>query len=141
MPDVRPTRSLRAVGAPRSGAGARAGLAAAAPARVDVVACTAALGALGVAAGVRVMRAVQAVPRTPSPLLLATTSALYLRLAVVVIAAILAAEDLGRRVWLNMVAGNVVGSAALSWYVVRTHPEVRTEYLLAGDDPSDGSGP
>jgi ABC-type proline/glycine betaine transport system permease subunit len=106
-----------------------------------VVACTAALGAFGVAAGVRVMRAVQAAPRTPSPLLLATTSALYLRLAVVVIAAILAAEDLGRCVWLNVAAGNVVGSAALSWYVVRTHPEVRTEYLLAGDDPSDGSGP
>jgi hypothetical protein len=56
------------------------------------------------------------------------------------IAAVFAAEDFGRRVWLNVVAGNVVGSAALWWYVVHTHPEVRTEYPLAGDDPADGSG-
>ena len=73
-------------------------------------------------------------------LVLTITSGIYLQFAVVVIAAVLAAEDLGRRVWLNVVAGNVVASAALWWYVVHTRPEVRTEYPLAGDDPADGSG-
>ena len=183
MPDALSTRSLRAVGAPQSRAGARAGLAAAAavwawpflsdavtrapvgtalvgrgllsvgtpadpralataaaPVWVDVVAFTAALCRLWVAAGVLVLRAVRAASRTPSLLVLTITLGIYLQFAVVVIAAVLAAEDLGRRVWLNVVAGNVVGSAALWWYVVHTHPEVRTEYPLAGDDPADGSG-
>jgi hypothetical protein len=157
MPDVPPTRSLRAVGAPQSGAGARAGLAAtaavwawlflsdavtrapvgtsallgrgllsvrtpadpralataAAPVWVDVVASIAALCALWVAAGVLVLRAVRAASRIPSLLVLAITLAIYLGFAVVLIAAVLAAEDLGRRAWLNVVAGSVVGSAAL----------------------------
>ncbi|HEY0780154.1 MAG TPA: hypothetical protein VGD56_19465 [Gemmatirosa sp.] len=111
----------------------------AAPEWVDVVVFTAASGALWVAAGVLVMRAVRGARRTPSLLLLAITFSIYLQFAVIVIAAILAAEDLGRRVWLNVLAGNVIGSAALWWYVVRTHPEVRAEYLQAGDDPADGS--
>lgn len=111
-----------------------------APTWVAILVFTASLGALWVAAGVLVMRAVRGAPRTPSLLLLAITLGIYLQFAVVVIAAVLAAEDLGRRVWLNVVAGNVVGSATLWWYVVHTHPEVRTEYPLAGDDPADGSG-
>jgi hypothetical protein len=114
--------------------------AAAAPVWVDVAAFTAALGAFWAAAGVLMMRAVRAAPRNPSLLLLAITLGIYLQFAVVVIAAVLAAEDLGQRVWFNVIAGNVVGSTALWWYVVRTHLEVRTEYPLAGDDPADGAG-
>ena len=130
-------RALLSVGTP---ADPRALATAAAPVWVDVVAFTAALCGLWAAAGVLVLRAVRAASRTPSLLVLTITLGIYLQFAVVVIAAVLAAEDLGRRVWLNVVAGNVVGSAALWWYVVHTHPEVRTEYPLAGDDPADGSG-
>jgi len=130
-------RGLLSVGTP---ADPRALATAAAPVWVDVVAFTAALCGLLAAAGVLVLRAVGAASRTPSLLVLTITLGIYLQFAVVVIAAVLAAEDLGRRVWLNVVAGNVVGSAALWWYVVHTHPEVRTEYPLAGDDPADGSG-
>lgn len=73
--------------------------------------------------------------RTPAVLLLAAVVAILLLLALVGITMIFASEGLGSGfAWLAIYAGSILGLAATAWYILRWHPEVRTELAHVDDD-------
>lgn len=73
--------------------------------------------------------------RTPAVLLLAAVVTILLLLALVGVTMIFASDGLGGGfAWLAIYVGSILGLAATSWYLLRWHPEVRTELAHVDDD-------
>jgi hypothetical protein len=72
---------------------------------------------------------------TPAVLLLAAVVTILLLLALVGITMIFASDGLGAGfAWLAIYAGSILGLATTAWYILRCHPEVRTELAHVDDD-------
>jgi hypothetical protein len=104
------------------------------PMAAGVVAFTVAHYALWIAVGTLVMGAVRRAARTPSVLLGVTLLLILMQFLFFAIADILAQGRLGAAAWRDLVIGDVIGWAAVAWYLVRTHPELRSELARAGGD-------
>jgi hypothetical protein len=73
--------------------------------------------------------------RTPAVLLLAAVVTILLLLALVGVTMIFASEGLGGWfAWLAIYVGSILGLATTAWYILRWHPEVRTELEHVDDD-------
>jgi len=72
--------------------------------------------------------------RTPAVLLLAAVVAILLLLALLGITLIFANDGLGGFAWPSIYVGSIVGLTTMWWYLVRWHPEVRTELAHVHDD-------
>jgi hypothetical protein len=73
--------------------------------------------------------------RTPAVLLLAAVVTILLLLALVGVTMIFASEGLGGGfAWLAIYVGSILGLGATAWYLLRWHPEVRTELAHVDDD-------
>lgn len=77
----------------------------------------------------------RAAVRTPAVLLLAAVVAILLLLALVGITMIFASGGLGGGfAWPSIYVGSILGLAATGGYLLRWHPEVRTELAHVDDD-------
>jgi hypothetical protein len=72
--------------------------------------------------------------RTPAVLLLTAVVTILFLLAFFGITLIFANDGLGGFAWPSIYLGNVVGLAVMWWYIVRWHPELRTELSQVNDD-------
>lgn len=73
--------------------------------------------------------------RTPAVLLLAAVVTILVLLALVGITMIFASEGLGGGfAWPAIYVGSILGLVATAWYILRWHPEVRTELAHVDDD-------
>jgi hypothetical protein len=72
--------------------------------------------------------------RTPAVLLLTAVVTILFLLGFFGITLIFANDGLGGFAWPSIYLGNVVGLAAMGWYIVHWHPEIRTELAHAHDD-------
>lgn len=73
--------------------------------------------------------------RTPAVLLLAIVVTILVLLALVGVTTIFASEGLGGGfAWPAIYLGSILGLAATAWYLLRWHPEVRTELAHVDDD-------
>ncbi|HET7621873.1 MAG TPA: hypothetical protein VFK39_08225 [Gemmatimonadaceae bacterium] len=73
--------------------------------------------------------------RTPAVLMLAAVVSILLLLALVGITMIFASDGLGGGfAWPAIYVGSILGLAATSWYLIRWHPEVRSELAHVDDD-------
>lgn len=104
------------------------------PAPRGVVAFTIVHYALWIGLGTLAMRAARAAARTPAALVLAINVTFGLQFVFVFFAAMLAAGGMGAQAWRDVYLGNLIGSAAVWWYVVRRHPELRMDLAHAFDD-------
>jgi hypothetical protein len=78
--------------------------------------------------GALVMSGVRAAARTPAVLIFMFFVFCLLQLAFVAFTALMAARGLGASAWWLVFAGNVIGCAITWWYILRHHPEIRTEF-------------
>jgi hypothetical protein len=77
----------------------------------------------------------RAAARTPAVLLLAAVVSILLLLALVGITMIFASDGLGDGfAWPSIYIGSLLGLGATAWYLLRRHPEVRTELAHVEDD-------
>lgn len=72
---------------------------------------------------------------TPAVLLLAAVICILLLLALAGITTIFGSDGLGTAfAWSSIYAGSILGLSVLWWYLLRWHPEVRTELAHVNDD-------
>jgi len=76
----------------------------------------------------------RAAVRTPAVLLLTAVVTILFLLAFFGITLIFANDGLGGFAWPSIYLGNLVGLAVMWWYIVRRHPEIRTELSQVDDD-------
>lgn len=72
--------------------------------------------------------------RTPAVLLLAAIVAILLLLALLGVTLIFANDGLGGFAWPSIYLGGIVGLTVMWWYLVRWHPEIRTELAHVNDE-------
>jgi H+/Cl- antiporter ClcA len=73
--------------------------------------------------------------KTPAVLLLAAVVTILVLLALIGITMIFASGGLGGRfAWPSIYVGSILGLAATGGYLLRWHPEVRTELAHVDDD-------
>jgi hypothetical protein len=78
--------------------------------------------------------AIRVAARTPPVLLLGAVIAILFQLALFGITLIFANDGLGGFAWPSIFLANIAGLAVTWWYIVRRHPEIRTELARAEDD-------
>ena len=99
-----------------------------------VIAFTIAHYALWMAVGTLVIAAIRRAARTPSVLLGLVVLLILMQFLFVGITAILAQGHLGTAAWRDLLIGDVIGWGAVTWYVARTHKELRGELARASED-------
>ena len=99
-----------------------------------VVAFTIAHYAVWIGVGALLMAAVRQAARTPSILLGALVALILTQLLVVGITAILAQGPLGPAAWRDLMIGHAIACGAVVWYLLRAHPEIRSELAHASDE-------
>lgn len=75
----------------------------------------------------------RAATHSPAVLLLAAFVMILLLLALVGITVIFANDGLGAFAWPSIYLGSIVGLTAMWWYLLRLHPEARTELAHVND--------
>ena len=104
------------------------------PTWATVLAFSAAHFALWIGLGALMMVGVRAAARAASVLLFALIITVLVQLLIVGIVAIMSHGPLGAMAWRDLLVGNFIGWVTASWYLVRTHRELRAELRAANQE-------
>lgn len=74
------------------------------------------------------LAAVHVAVRTPAVLMFAVVVFILFQLAIVAYSAALSQGPLGVLAWRSVLVGNALGWIATLWYILRRHPELRSEF-------------
>jgi hypothetical protein len=77
--------------------------------------------------------AVHVARRTPQVLMFVTVVFILIQLAITALTVALAQGALGALAWRSVFVGNALGWAATLWYIIRWHPELRSEFAHSED--------
>lgn len=77
--------------------------------------------------------AVHIAQRTPQVLMFVVVVFILLQLAITALTVALAQGSLGVLAWRSVFVGNALGWAATLWYIIRWHPELRSEFAHSED--------
>jgi hypothetical protein len=105
------------------------------PALAGIIVFTVAHYAAWMAVGTLIIAAIRRAARTPSLLVGLVLLLILMQFLFVGITAILAQGPLGAMAWRDLMIGDVIGWAAVAWYVLRAHRELRGELARAGEGP------
>jgi hypothetical protein len=104
-----------------------------APAWVAVIAFTIAHCGLWTLVATLLLAAVHVAARTPAVLMFVVVVFILFQLAIVAYSAALSQGPLGVLAWRSVLVGNALGWVATLWYIVRQHPELRSEFAHSED--------
>jgi hypothetical protein len=77
--------------------------------------------------------AVHIAARTPQVLMFVVVVFILLQLAITALTMALSQGSLGVLAWRSVFVGNALGWAATVWYIIRWHPELRSEFAHSED--------
>ena len=103
------------------------------PEWLSVVAFTIVHCALWTLVATLLLVAVHTARRTPQVLMFVIVVFILLQLAITALTVALAQSSLGVLAWRSVFVGNALGWTATLWYIIRWHPELRSEFAHSED--------